>query len=479
MARVAAVVLNSVSHDGRVLKEADSLAAAGHEVAIFGIQDNRDDTPEIIRDSGVRIVRIDWKADGYRLAADLTRGLSLGGAVALAGTSAGATRPAARVIRSLTLEHMIGGGLLGSSAVLAWKGRQQARKFGAASVRLRGQQAPQARSRTVVSKLGDLPTISRRAIIRRAGVQMMRDNLVDAILDFHPDVVHCHDLLTVPIGRRVKRQIGAKLVYDSHEIFEEVSQLPEWRRTRYRLLQQHISGDVDAFITVNERIAAFLAERYPKLPPAVVVKNAVKPQAGTPIDDGRLRRAAGVGEDSKILLYQGGFARFRGLDMLVRAAALLPPDWTLVMMGWGSYEKYLLRIADEVDPQRHKVRFIPGAPQAELREWTVGADLGVIPYENVCLNHWYCSPNKLWEYPAAGVPILASPFPILRETIERADIGLLLDEDQSPEHLATLLADLDDARLAQMAKNCKAYIDEDNWSTYEQRLVDAYGTLVT
>lgn len=479
MARVAAVVLNSVSHDGRVLKEADSLAAAGHEVAIFGIRDNRDDTPEIIRDSGVRVVRIDWKADAYRLAAGVTRGLSMGGALALAGASAVGSRPAARMIRSTGLEHVIGAGLLGSGAVLARKGFEQAGKFGAASVRLQGQRPRQARSQNVVTKLHDLPTITRRATIRRAGVQMMRDNLVDAILDFHPDVVHCHDLLTVPIGRRVKRQIGAKLVYDSHEIFEEVSQLPEWRRTRYRLMQQHISGDVDAFITVNERIAAFLVERYPKLPPAVVVKNAVKPQARMPVDDGRLRRAAGVSEDSKILLYQGGFARFRGLDMLVRAAALLPPDWTLVMMGWGSYEKHLLRIADQVDPERHKVRFIPGAPQAELREWTVGAALGVIPYENVCLNHWYCSPNKLWEYPSAGVPILASPFPVLRETIERADIGLLLDEDQTPEHLATLLADLDDARLAQMGKNCKAFIDGDNWSTYEKRLVNTYGTLVT
>ncbi len=51
-----------------------------------------------------------------------------------------------------------------------------------------------------------------------------------------------------------------------------------------------------------------------------------------------------------------------------------------------------------------KVRFIPPAPQKELKSWTQGATLGIIPYEGKMLNHWIATPNKLWEYPSAGVP---------------------------------------------------------------------------
>ena len=55
-----------------------------------------------------------------------------------------------------------------------------------------------------------------------------------------------------------------------------------------------------------------------------------------------------------------------------------------------------------------RVVFLPGVPNSDLKYWTAGATLGVILYENTCLKHLFCTPNKLWEHPAAGVPILAT-----------------------------------------------------------------------
>ena len=47
---------------------------------------------------------------------------------------------------------------------------------------------------------------------------------------------------------------------------------------------------------------------------------------------------------------------------------------------------------------------MPAVPQAELLEWTAAADIGIIPYQPVDLNTRFCSPNKLFEYIAAGIP---------------------------------------------------------------------------
>ncbi|HYE68658.1 MAG TPA: hypothetical protein VEA58_08600, partial [Anaerovoracaceae bacterium] len=47
------------------------------------------------------------------------------------------------------------------------------------------------------------------------------------------------------------------------------------------------------------------------------------------------------------------------------------------------------------------VVFIPPAPQNDLALWTAGGTIGIIPYEKIGLNHWFCTPNKLWEYPNA------------------------------------------------------------------------------
>lgn len=496
--RVAAVVLNSVSRDARVLKEADSLARAGYEVTVFGIRDNRDATPETVRESGARIVRVAWKADSYRMLARVLLFASALATLVMVALAILAAGPVTRVLVAaadrLLVEPVIAGALVlaGASTWSVLSGT--ARRFRRSAAILDAQNdvgsGPKLAGRrrwrpgaslgpTLAAIRHRMPArLNRRAIriflARRFGRVTLERELKKAMVAFNPTVVHCHDLPTVPIGLRVKRVTGAKVVYDAHEIYEEVSLLADWRRRRYRRLQRRVSGHVDAFITVNDSIHEFMRATYPRLPDGEVVCNAVLRPQSPPQDDGRLRRAAEVADGQRILLYQGGFARHRGLDVLVRSAPLLPPDWTLVMMGWGAFEGELRRVAQEVDPGGSRVRFIPGAPHAELRDWTAGADLGVIPYENVCLNHWFCSPNKLWEYPTAGVPILASPYPVLSEIVIGNGIGLLLDDPATPEGIARSVGGASARDLAAMREACMAFIAKDNWDRYEQRLLTVY-----
>jgi glycosyltransferase involved in cell wall biosynthesis len=157
---------------------------------------------------------------------------------------------------------------------------------------------------------------------------------------------------------------------------------------------------------------------------------------------------------------------------------LLPEGWALVMMGWGNFEPELRRIAAEVDPAGERVRFVPGAPQEELGQWTAGGSLGVIPYENVCLNHWFCTPNKIWEYPVAGVPILASPFPELAKAVEENGIGLLLADPVTPANIAAVVASVGDDDLERMRERCGAFLARDNWSIYERRLIELYARVL-
>lgn len=170
----------------------------------------------------------------------------------------------------------------------------------------------------------------------------------------------------------------------------------------------------------------------------------------------------------------------RGLETLVESAAFLPDNWTLVMMGWGSLENHLRRAADAIDHAEREmppVVFIPPAPQEELTLWTAGGTVGVIPYENVGLNHWFCTPNKLWEYPNAGVPMLVSPFPELRRVIEDHGVGWLLPDPLNGAALVGVLQDVSDEDLLVAQQNCRSFIAEDNWTRYAQRLLSLYESL--
>ena len=123
------------------------------------------------------------------------------------------------------------------------------------------------------------------------------------------------------------------------------------------------------------------------------------------------------------------------------------------------------------------VRFVPPVSQAELPLATAGATVGVIPYENVGMNHWFCTPNKLWEYPNAGVPVLVSPFPELRKPIEEYACGWLLSEDDDPSALSRQLDALSEEDIAAAKRGCVRFTDAEIGAHTSHRLVDLYSSL--
>jgi glycosyltransferase involved in cell wall biosynthesis len=153
------------------------------------------------------------------------------------------------------------------------------------------------------------------------------------------------------------------------------------------------------------------------------------------------------------------------------------------MMGWGLYESELKGIANRInrDIKQYRksdvIRFVPPAPQEELARWTAGAAIGVIPYEKTGLNHWFCTPNKLWEYPNAGVPLLISPFPEMKDFVEKYDHGWLLPEKTVPKSFGLAIGALSDADIDKAKQNSIIFIKENHWGIFEARLFSLYKEL--
>jgi glycosyltransferase involved in cell wall biosynthesis len=295
-------------------------------------------------------------------------------------------------------------------------------------------------------------------------------------------VVHCHDLWTLRAGSRAARRLGAKLVWDAHEIYDHLAQCNAARNAFHRNELFRHQGNVDAFITINESIANYYRRNFPRLPPAEIIKNATPLFAETSYD-GRLHAAANLPVNQKILLYQGGFADNRGLQFLVQAASFLGSGWSLVLMGWGKLEEELRSLAEmsnssRAGDQAAAVAFVGKAPHNELVQWTAGANVGVIPYSDCCLNHRHCTPNKLWEYPAAGVPILCSPMDELKKAVVGYKMGWLIPQPMEAHSLAETVNKLTEDDLLKAQQGCERFMDEENWTTYEQSLLKCYRGLI-
>lgn len=296
---------------------------------------------------------------------------------------------------------------------------------------------------------------------------------------FEPELIHIHDHLAFTAALQYKDAFGCPIIWDAHEIYEDLASIEAVRASVNARIIGENAEYADGFITLNQSISDFYRNKYPGLPEGILIPNAV--ESVTPSRyDGRLHATAGLKTDQKILLFQGGYSPHRGIPALLEASRYLREDWTLAFMGWGKLEDEIRKYVDTKSDRpegRQRVVMVPGAPHDELLLWTAGASLGAIPYENTGLNHLYCSPNKLWEYPAAGVPILASDMPEMKSKIEQYAIGMTVSRELDPEQIAAAVNALTDADLHRMKSNCVTYSSAESWHNYEPRLHELYVTL--
>jgi glycosyltransferase involved in cell wall biosynthesis len=122
--------------------------------------------------------------------------------------------------------------------------------------------------------------------------------------------------------------------------------------------------------------------------------------------------------------------------------------------------------------------------------------LGLLPYEDIppllrgaqagllCLqatpNNVLGTPNKLFEYMSAGIPVIASDFPFIRQVVSEADCGLLVQPDDIEQialAMSHLLRNQQDA--ARMGRNgFRAARERYNWQSEERKLLSLYDTLL-
>ncbi len=284
-----------------------------------------------------------------------------------------------------------------------------------------------------------------------------------------PAVIVCCDINALPLSARLARKHGVPLVYDAHEYFREEVLHDEARKAWVAKVEEAHAKNIDLFITVNTSIARQYEKDGAGFPPALVIHNQ-SDAASASAYDGRLHAEAGLAPDTRILLYHGGLAPMRGLERLARLAPHLERDWAIVVMGIGAKDDFF-PAADEM------VRFVEPKPMHELGNWIRGATLGAILYEGGALNQTFCSPNKLWQYPAVGVPVLVSPLPELRRVVETYGSGFVVPEDLQPEALAEMLANLSPDELADARKGCARQIRAESWDLSRAKLIEHLAAL--
>jgi len=291
------------------------------------------------------------------------------------------------------------------------------------------------------------------------------------------DVYHAHDLSTLLecyIASRVNR---AKIVYDSHELYISCYGEKSFGDFLYYILEKLLIKKVDNVVTVNEYIAKELQTKYTLIDSPTVVMNC--PQLN--LEDDQYKTTKDICDiptnGRKVLLYQGTVQEGRGLRQLIESMKYLSDDYYLLMIGNGPLKEELEGASRKMDLS-HKIYFTGMVSLVELVKYTKIANLGVILFENISLNNYYASPNKLFEYIHANVPVLAPNYPFFKDVIEKYDIGILIDKIE-PKEIANKIEFVfeDMNKYREMKNNTKTAARELNWENEERKLIETYEML--
>jgi glycosyltransferase involved in cell wall biosynthesis len=377
------MLTDDVQIDRRILQEADSLIELGHEVILLaGWQENY---PEFELIGQVKVQRLHtpqfpWRLKIlYRLHNELIRGLNW------------LSRLGQRLLQVLSMVWQKGITLL-------------------------------ARGLNLVVRLGA------RALLWR-GLRPHELAILESLKRYRPDVIHAHDLPQLRAAVAAKRRLAVPLVYDAHELYPEQPRLTERQRRGLRKLEKAYILDADRVITVNPFLEQEMARRY-KHPAVAVIQNAMRPPAT--FDPTRrydlFRQEYGLSAAQILILYQGYIAPERNLEVIVQGMQLVRDDrFVLLIMGYGAYAEHLQALAQEAEVSS-RVVFVPSKSQDILLSYTASADIGLIPYPyGRDFNTHYVSPNKLYEFIIAGLPILTNDLPYVRQVVEEYGFGVCAD----------------------------------------------------
>jgi glycosyltransferase involved in cell wall biosynthesis len=290
------------------------------------------------------------------------------------------------------------------------------------------------------------------------------------------DVVHCHDLDTLPIGFALGILKRRPVVYDAHESFPDMltGSVPALIRRGLTWLENLLIRRIDLLITVGEKLRACFESRGARA--SVVIGNWKRASEFSvePETIARTRRDLGIPDNALAIACITQLLGDRKLEELLDAADA-DPDVHVIVGGRGALEP----LVRERAARNARIHYIGFVPQQEIARYTCAVDAVYYGFDPQNPNARFSAPNKLFEALAAGRPLITGDFGEIADVTRRAACGIVLPK-YSARDIANAFETLKDCGVrARMAANAYRFGREAmSWERGEAILLEAYERLL-
>jgi glycosyltransferase involved in cell wall biosynthesis len=294
---------------------------------------------------------------------------------------------------------------------------------------------------------------------------------IAVVLEERPALVHCNDYNTMWVGVAARLLARSTVIYDSHELWPDRNQRPEprWWLVACEFLFVHLAHRT---ITASPGYAQVMAKRYRIAPPAVIrnIPDASMLPRGVGSENGD----SSAGDGDRLALYVGALTTGRGLELSIRALNHID-DVRLRLVG-PARPAYLAELVELTSREgvSDRVEFAGAVSPDELVETISEAGVGLALIQPVCLSYRMSLPNKVFEYVAAGLPVLGSDLPAISALVNEYRIGLLAEPGEVEDVAAKLGEMLEPERNSAFREAARAAAGELHWDREAVRLADEY-----
>jgi len=279
------------------------------------------------------------------------------------------------------------------------------------------------------------------------------------IREFQPDVIVGFGILNAHIAISLAKKHKIPFFY---YIMDELHRLvPEEHFQKIaRIVESRNLKAADLVISLNEGLRDYTIQLGADPDKTEVIRSGVDLDAYNPDDEGTIRAKYGIQDDEFVLFFMGWLYEFSGLkEVALNLASTQNQKIKLLILGKGDLWDTLQAIRHEHGLE-DRIIMESWVPYQEVPKYIMAADICILPaYKNEIMMN--IVPIKMYEYMAAGKPVLATSLPGLMK--EFGETNGVLYAESSDAVLEKALDLIETGNLGPEGKKAKSFVKSLSW----------------